>query len=115
MRRLSLLWVLLAFGACPPQCGGPRPECIPDGSGQSLSLAITGGRGAFTLVPEMVACTSEGGQCTWVFPRCTTVHLTATPAPGFSKVDWTGCDAHGATTCEVTLKATRAVKAALTP
>lgn len=115
MRRLSLLLMLGALGACPPQCGGPRPDCVPDGSGQTLSLHVTGGSGAFTLQPEMVPCTSEGGQCSWVFPRCTAVQLTASPRAGFTKVAWTGCDAQGGLRCEVMLRSTRAVTATLEP
>lgn len=115
MRRLALLVLLGTLGGCPPQCGGPHPDCVPDGSGQTLSLTIPEGSGAFTLQPAMTACASGRDPCTWVFPRCTTVQLNAAPSAGFTKVEWAGCDAQGALTCDVLLGSTRTVTAKLKP
>ncbi|MCC6334917.1 MAG: hypothetical protein IT380_13150 [Myxococcales bacterium] len=118
MTRMTWLSLAALLSACAVQCGPEPteylpPSCTSDGTNQTLTLNITQGEGAVTVSPTGTACTTFGGQCTWQFPRCTPVRLTATPYSGYTKAEWTGCDSAQGLACDLELRAARSVSLAL--
>lgn len=118
MRRTTWWGLCAALSGCPIDCGEvPRTQpqpCTGEGT-VTLSLNITAGEGAITIAPARTACTSFGGTCSWDFPVCTDVTLTASPYSGFTRADWTGCDAVTGLACALELRQARTVSVALKP
>ncbi len=75
----------------------------------TLALATEGaGSGAVTSAPEGIKC---GPECEAAFYEEETVTLTAVADPGSHLTGWEGCDTKAGSTCEVTLRADKTVKA----
>jgi uncharacterized repeat protein (TIGR02543 family) len=72
----------------------------------TLNVAVTGS-GSVTSVPAGIDCP---GDCSEAYLSGTTVALTATPAPGWRLISWSGdCSGNGA--CNVTMDQARSVAA----
>lgn len=119
MRRTTWLGLCATLASCWLDCGVGLPRTQPQpcsGEGTAtLSLSITAGEGAITITPERTACTSFGGTCSWDFPVCTDVTLTASPYSGFTRAEWTGCDSVTGLACALELKQSQSVSVALKP
>lgn len=102
-------------GTCDLPMGGPQNVTATFTPEQEqLNVSVLGGRpivaGTVTSIPARVNCTSS---CEDFFDYGTDVHLTATPAPGWSFAGWSGA-CSGIGTCTVSMDFPQAVQAFFT-
>jgi Divergent InlB B-repeat domain/Cep192 domain 4 len=85
------------------------PSSPPATPSSSVRLSVTkSGSGTVTSAPAGIGC---GADCIGDFALNRVVALTATPAPGFRFVNFTGACATSLTTCWVTMSAAKTVTA----
>jgi hypothetical protein len=73
----------------------------------AVLTVIKGRSGTVTSADGNINC---GPLCSFDYPIATSVSLTATAAPGFRLVKWTGCDTASGNSCVVTIDAARYVE-----
>jgi uncharacterized repeat protein (TIGR03803 family) len=77
------------------------------------TLAVTKhGNGLVISGDDHIYC---GNVCSYSYIDGTQVGLTAIPAPGYTFIDWTGCDNVNGTFCSLTMSAAKNVTATFTP
>jgi hypothetical protein len=77
----------------------------------AVTLTVTrggSGTGTVTSLPAGITC---GTDCSEVYARGTVVRLTATPSPWSRFKRWEGACTGSATTCTVTMDASKLVRA----
>jgi uncharacterized repeat protein (TIGR03803 family) len=77
----------------------------------ALSVAKSG-NGIVSGGGEHIYC---GTVCTYPYEKGTQITLSEVPSPGFTFVDWTGCDHVNGSYCSVTMTGAKNVTASFTP